>query len=64
MVEYIEIPENKYDTISNGVNRLYCWLHVLKSYTEEKGWIDQHIGNIDTVLDKILEEIDSVSKCI
>lgn len=56
--------DDKFDLISSSANNLYSWLHILKSYTQEKGITNQQIANIDLLMEKIIEEVNILTRCI
>ena len=56
--------DDKFDQISSSANNLYIWLHILKSYTQEKGITNQQIANIDLLMEKIIEEVNILTRCI
>lgn len=64
MPEYIEISLENYNKISSGVEKLYDWIHVLKSYTENKSIYSNDIGCIDQVMESIVKEVELVRSCI
>ncbi len=56
--------DERFEIITDGVNILYVYLHLLKGYTEMEGTSNNEVAIIDIFMDNIIEEIDKISSCV
>ena len=52
--------DDRFNEITTGIDNLYSYLHILKSYTKDKGVDNNEVAIIDTLMNNILEEINKM----